>query len=76
MNQRDNFIMWDKRYKYKARFAKKSRKGSVNQEEGTQMEDAKNQESSIDTISSSSSSDSSSSTSSGDEFNGESQLES
>ncbi len=26
MNQRDNFIMWDKRDKYKARFAKKPKK--------------------------------------------------
>jgi histone arginine demethylase JMJD6 len=73
MNQRDNFIMWDKRDKYKARFAKKPKKVSVDPETGAQQEDAK-EESSDESISSSSSSSSSSSDSSSDaEDNGERQ---
>lgn len=65
MNQRDSFVMWNKRDKYKHRFVKKGKKkqktANADGLPAQQQEDAKDEESSDDTISSSSSDESSSS---------------
>jgi len=77
MNQRDHFIMWDKREKYAAKFAKKKRADQQDEAVVNEGEEMKaEEESSADTISSSSSESSSSSSSSSDSSSSSSDEES